>query len=56
MMVISLHPHHHHVVNITIEEKLESCSGGQGAITRKPSTNENELGFLIHVDERHYAD
>ena len=47
-MVISLHPHHHHVVDVAPEELLESCSGGHGAITRKPSTNEHKVDIFIH--------
>ena len=47
-MVISLHPHHHHVVDVAPEELLESCSGGHGAITRKTSTNEDKVGIFIH--------
>ena len=48
MMIVSLHPHHHHVVDVTPEEELESCSGGHCAITGKSSTHENKVRITVH--------
>ena len=47
-MIVSLHPHHHHVVDVTPEEELESCSGGHCAITGKSSTHENKVRITVH--------
>ena len=48
MMIVSLHTHHHHVVDVTPEEELESCSGGHCAITGKSSTHENKVRITVH--------
>ena len=52
-MISSLHPHHHHVIDVTTEEELESCSGGHSAITRKTSANKNKVGMTVHVVLKH---
>lgn len=51
-MVISLHPHHHHVVDVTPEQELESCSGGHCAITGKSSSHENKFRIAGHDDKQ----
>ena len=53
VMIRSLHPHHHHVVDVTPEEELESCSGGHGAITGEPSAHKNKVGRTVHDDLKH---
>ena len=47
-MISSLHPHHHHVIDVTTEEELESCSGGHSAVTRKTSSHKNKVGMTVH--------
>ncbi len=52
-MIKSLHPHHHHVIDVTPEEELESCSGGHGAVTGKTSAHKNKVGMAVHDELKH---